>query len=120
MAKSTSLQDRFYPIRTFLSSRIKLPEAGSNTFVLKPQFNNTLPKYHGLASEDAYFFIREFEEVCLMMRIPQLEDDSIRLCSIHFAFKDLVEKWLHNLVVESIASWDHFVMAILKKFLPYL
>jgi len=23
----------------------------------------TLPKYHGLKSEDAYFFIREFEEV---------------------------------------------------------
>ena len=44
---------------------------------------------HGLESEDAYFFIRKFEEACLMMRILQLGDDSIRLCFILFALKDL-------------------------------
>ena len=48
----------------------KTPEANGNNFELKPQFINTLPKFHGLESEDAYFFVREFEEVYLMMRIP--------------------------------------------------
>jgi len=74
-----SLQDRFYPIRTSLPSCVKLPEANENNFELKPQFINTLPKSHGLESEDAYFFIRKFEEVCLMMLIPQLGDDVVRL-----------------------------------------
>ena len=54
MTKSTSLQDRFYPMRTSLPSCIQLPEA-DDIFELKPQFINTLLKYHDLESEDAYF-----------------------------------------------------------------
>ena len=87
----TSLQDRFYPIRTSLPSCIKLPKANNNNFELKPQFINTLPKFHGLETEDAYFFVREFEEVCIMMRIPQLGDDVVRLCFIPFSLKDLLK-----------------------------
>ena len=85
-----SLQDRFYPIRTSLPSCIKLPQANGNNFELKPQFINTLPKFHDLDSEDAYFFVREFKEVCLMMRIPQLGDDAVRLRFIPFSLKDRV------------------------------
>jgi len=70
MAQSTSLQDKFYLIRTSFPSCIQLSSVGEHNFELKPQFINTLPKFHGLESEDAYFFIREFEEVCLMMKIP--------------------------------------------------
>ena len=87
-----SLQDRFYLIRTSLPSCIKLPEANVNNFELKPQFINTLPKFHCLELEDANFFVREFEEVCLMMRIPQLGDDAIMLRFIPFSLKDLVKK----------------------------
>jgi len=44
---------------------------------------NTLPKFHALESEDAYFFIREFEKVCLMMSEHHL---------VPFALKDLAKK----------------------------
>ena len=98
MAQPISLQDRFYPIRTTISSCIQLPLVGEHSFELKPQFINTLPKFHGLESEDAYFFIREFEEVCLMMKIPHLVDDTIRL------LKDLAKKWLYSLAAGSITS----------------
>ena len=87
-----------------------------NIFELKSQFINTLPKYHGLESNDAYFFIREFEEVSHIMRIPQLEDDAIRLRFVPFTFKDLAKKWLYSLVESSITSWDTFIKAFLKKF----
>ena len=60
MTQPTFLEDIFYPIRTSLSSCIQLPEAESKSFEIKSQFMNTLPNYHGLESEDAYFFIREF------------------------------------------------------------
>ena len=70
MANHTSLQDKFYLIRTSLPSCILLHEVNGNNFELKSQFINTPPRFHGLESEDAYFFIYEFEEVCLMMRIP--------------------------------------------------
>jgi len=66
-------------MRTSLPSCIQLPSIGDNNFELKPQLINTLPKFHDLDSEDAYFFIREFEEVCLMMKIRHLVDDTIRL-----------------------------------------
>ena len=99
-----SLQDRFYPIRTSLPSCIKLPEANGNNFELKPQFINTLPKFHGLESEDAYFFVRKFEEVCLMMRIPQLGDDAVRLRFIPFFLKDLANKWLYSLAADSVTT----------------
>ena len=85
--QTISLQDRFYP-RISLPSCIQLPEANSDKFELKPQFINTLPKYHGLETEDA--FIREFEEVCVMMKIPQLGDDAIKLCFV--PLKDLAKK----------------------------
>ena len=59
MTQSTSMQDRFYPVRTSLTSCIQLPSTGDNNFELKLQFINTLPKFHGLEFKDAYFFIRE-------------------------------------------------------------
>jgi len=92
MTQPTSLQDRFYLIRTTLPSCIQLPSVSEHNFELKPQFINTLPKFHGLNFKDAYFFIREFEEVRLLMKIPHLVNDAIRLRFVPFAFKDLEKK----------------------------
>ena len=92
MAQPTTLQERFYPLRTSLPSCIQLPGANGNSFELKPQFINTLPKFHDLESEDAYFFLREFEKVCVMMSIHNLGDDVVRLCFVPFALKDIAKK----------------------------
>ena len=118
MAQPPSLQDRFYPIRTSLPSCIQLPDEGVDQFELKPQYINTLLKFHGFESEDAYFFIREFKEVCLMMKIPSLGVDAIKLQFVPFSLKDLAKKWLYSLEARSISSWDNFVKAFLKKFYP--
>jgi len=104
MANHISLQDKFYPIRTSLPSYIRLLEANGNNFELKHQFINTLSRFYGLESKDAYFFIREFEKVCLMMWIPQLGEDTVRLRFIPFALKDLAKKWLYSLAVDSISK----------------
>jgi len=92
MAQPTSLQDRFYPIRTSLPSCIQLPSVGEHNFELKAQFISIVPKFHGLESEDAYFFKREFKEVCLTMKIPYLVDNAIKLRFVPFALKDLAKK----------------------------
>ena len=92
MTQPISLEDGFYPIKISLPSCIQLPKAESKSFEIKPQFINTLPHYYGLESEDSYFFIREFEEVSLMMRIPQLGDVAIRLRFVPFKLKDLAKK----------------------------
>jgi len=118
MAQPISLQDRFYPMRTSLPSCIQFSSIGDNNFKLKPQFINTLLKFHGLESKDVYFFIREFEEVCLMMKIPQLVDDAIRLRFVSFSLKDLAKEWLYSIAISSIISWDNFIKVFLKKFYP--
>ena len=56
--------------------------------------------------------------MCLMMRIPQLGDDPVRLRFIPFSLKDLAKKWLYSLAVDSVTAWDDFVKAFLKKFYP--
>jgi len=99
-----------------LPSCIWLPEASGNSFELKPQFINTLLKFHDLESEDAYFFIREFKEVCVMMSINHLGEDVVRLRFVPFALKDLTKKCLYHLAVDFITSWDDFVKTFLKKF----
>ena len=69
-----------------------------------------------MESEDAYFFIREFEEVCLMMRIPQLGDDAVRLRFIPFSLKDLAKKCMYSLVLDSVTTWEDLVKVFLNKF----
>ena len=72
---------------TSLPSCIQLPDKSIDQFELKSQYINTLPKFHGFESEDAYFFVREFEEVCLMMKIANLGVDAIKLRFVPFALK---------------------------------
>jgi len=108
----------FYPIRTSLLFCIQLPEADGDKFELKPQFIKTLPKYHVLESEEAYFFIKKFEEVCIMLKIPQLGDNVVKLCFVPFALKYLAKKWLYRLAKNTITSWDDFAKVFFKKFYP--
>jgi len=105
MDQTTSLQDRFFPIKTSLPSCIGFQKPVA-TITLSSSLNtsNTLPKFHDLKSEDVYFFIREFVKVCLMMRMPRLGDDTVRLCFIPFSLKDLDKKCLYSLAVDSVTS----------------
>jgi len=45
-----------------------------------------------------------------------LGEDVVRF--IPFALKDIANKWLYNLSVSPISSWDDFVKVFLKKFYP--
>ena len=55
----------------------------------------------------------------LMMRIPQLGDDTVRLRFISFSLKDLGKKWLYSLAADSVTTWDDLVKAFLKKFTQF-
>lgn len=113
-----ALESRCYPMRTTQPSCIRLPPVNGNNFELKSNYIGQLPKFTGLESEDAYWFINEFEEVCSMMKLQQLTDDAVRLRFIPFALKDNAKKWLYSLPVNSITTWDQFCRAFLKKYYP--
>ena len=89
MAEPRFLKDLCYPVGTAQPSCIRLPQV-IGSFEIKPQTINMLPKF--TRSEDAYIFIREFEEVCETMRIHQMSEDAIKLRLINFALKDNAKK----------------------------
>ena len=73
-----------------------------------------LPKFNGI--EDAYIFMRKFEEVCATMQLQQLTEDAVKLRLINFALKDSAKKRLYSLPNQSIASWEGLVRVFLKNF----
>jgi len=64
MGQKRSLSDIFYRPIIALPSCFTISELGPNvTFELRPHYTQMLPKFIGL--EDAYLFLREFEEFFL-------------------------------------------------------
>ena len=108
------LMDRCYPPHSSHPSCNRLPQASSNKYKLKPQYITMFPNFYGLEYEDAYMFISEFEEVCVM-KIQQLGDDAIKLRFIPFSRRDNAKKWLYTLTTNS-TTWAKFVATFLKFF----
>ena len=115
---AVSLKDRCYPARSAQPSCITLPPVNGNNFEIKSHHISMLPKFTGSDGEDPYLFIHEFEEVCALQKLQQLTEDSIRLRLINFALKENAKKWLYSLPVNSISSWEGFVVIFLKKYFP--
>ena len=69
MSNQPVLQDMCYPTRNAVPSCIRLPEANGANFELRLHYINMLPKFLRNKTEDAYIFISEFEEVCIMIKI---------------------------------------------------
>ena len=118
VSMAVSLKDRCYPARSAQPSCITLPPVNGNNFEIKSHHISMLPKFTGSDGEDPYLFIHEFEEVCALQKLQQLTEDSIRLRLINFALKENAKKWLYSLPVNSISSWEGFVVIFLKKYFP--
>jgi len=89
---------------------------GNVTLELKPQFAHMLPKFMGI--EDAYLFLREFEEVCSILCYPNVPIDTVWLKFIPFTLKYGAKKWMYSLPANSITNWDAFVRVFLRKYFP--
>ena len=55
-------------------------------FELNPDYINILPKFIGI--KDPYLFIREFEEVCLLIHMPRMSNDVVMMRFIPSTLKD--------------------------------
>ena len=82
------LKDLCYLVGSVQSSCIRLPQIDVN-FEIKSQIINMLLKFTRI--EDAYIFMRKFEEVCATMRLQQLTENAVQLRLINF-FSRIVSK----------------------------
>ena len=87
--QSQTLKDLCYPVGSIQPSCIRFPQPTANNFEIKHQIINMLPKFTGI--EDAYIFIREFEEVCATMRLQQLLEDEIKLRLINLPLRTMLK-----------------------------
>lgn len=101
---SVRVKDRCYPARSATPSCIVLLTLNGNNFQLKYDNINMLPRFTGVEGEDPYHFIQEFEKDCVLQKIQQLTEDSIRLRLINFSLKENAKKWLYSLPVNSIST----------------
>jgi len=110
MEQERPLNEIFYPPRTILPSYFNLPGLGPEVTLelrphctqLRPHYTQRLPKFTGL--EDAYLFLRKFEEVCSMMHFPNIPVDIVRMKLIPFALKDSAKHWMYGLAARSVTS----------------
>jgi len=117
MVQERPLNDIFYPLTTTLPSCFNLLDLGPNvTFELRSYYIQMLPKFAGL--EDAYLFLREFEEVCSMMHFPNIPMDVVHMKLIPFALKDFAKRWMYGLAANFVTSWDDFVKLFQRKYFP--
>ena len=111
--QTQTLKDLCYLVGSIQPSCIRLPQSIVNNFEIKPQIINMFPKFTRI--EDAYIFIRKFEEVCVTMRLQQLSEDEIKPRLINFSLKDNAKKWLYSLSNHFIMTREGFVRVFLKK-----
>jgi len=114
MEQERPLNDIFYPPRTTLPSCFNLPDLRPNgIFELRSHYTQMLPKFTCL--EDAYLFLREFEEVCSMMNFSNIPVDVVHMKLSPFALKDCAKYWMYGLATNSVISWGDFVKLFLRK-----
>ena len=70
--------------------------------VIRPHIVPLLPTFHGMASENPYSHIKEFEEICNTFQEGGASIDLMRLRLFHFTLKDKAKIWLNSLRSRSI------------------
>jgi len=76
-ARAITINGFFYPVRTTALSCFNTHALENVTLELKPQYAYMLAKLKRV--DDAYLFLREFEEVCSMMCYPKVPIDTVLL-----------------------------------------
>jgi len=77
---------------------------------------SVLPNFYGMASEDPYSFLFEFDIVC---RTYGYTDDAHRLRLFPATLKASALKWFMGLDEHAITNWDGMRRIFLRKYQPY-
>nr|GLL19885.1 uncharacterized protein LOC109169442 [Ipomoea trifida] len=85
-------------------SCIVLTDAARN-YELKTVHYNQLPSFHGLASEDALTFIRDFYGIVQHFPLNDLTEDALRMRCFPYTLKDAAKIWFMSLTPGSLRTW---------------
>ncbi len=100
-----TLRQYLQPARTSQPSCIIFPNNVGH-FDIKPGVIQLLPKFHGLESESPYLHLKDFEELSITFRVPNVTEDVLKLTLFPFSLKDKAKTWLNSLRPRSIRTWQ--------------
>ncbi|EPS72978.1 hypothetical protein M569_01778, partial [Genlisea aurea] len=87
-------------------------------FEVKPQYLNMVKAstFGDYASEDPEEHLKEFVEICDVIKDVRTSDDAIRLRLFPFSLVGSAKKWFENLPDNSIRTWTDMEELFLEKF----
>ncbi|XP_026422236.1 uncharacterized protein LOC113318306 [Papaver somniferum] len=107
-----------YPTRTSQLSCIVLSQT-DGPFELAANMIQMLPIFRGVESENPYYHVREFEQICRTMQFENISEDSLKLRLFTFSLKESAKSWFYSLRPQSITTWDQLTTIFFKKLFPY-
>lgn len=113
-----TIQEICYPLSLYKSSCFVLPGYSGKKFELHSNSISQLPKFFRLDKEDAYILLHEFNDVCNMINIPDINTNAIKLRFISFALKNDAKSWMFTLPPNSIHTRVEFYVVFVMKFYP--
>ncbi|MBN8152319.1 hypothetical protein J0J37_22340, partial [Vibrio vulnificus] len=75
-----------------------------------------LPSFHGLASEDALSFFREFYSTIQTFPLHGLTEDELRMRCFPYTLKNRAKSWLINLQEGSLRTWNEVYNKFMSKY----
>ena len=72
--------------------------------VVRPYLVPLLPTFHGMENENPYTHIRDFEEVCTILKEGAFDMDLLKLKAFPLTLKDKAKIWLNSLRSRTIKN----------------
>jgi len=88
------------------------------TIRIKPGVIQLLPKFGGEPQENPIQYLKEFWDVCNLMKPADVSDDEMMLRVFSFSLKDKAKKWYHTLMPGSASNWLALKKLFLTRYFP--
>ncbi|CAH9114554.1 unnamed protein product [Cuscuta epithymum] len=96
-------------------SCIVLSEAARN-YDLKTVHFNQLPSFHGLSSEDALIFIRDFYGIVQNFPLQGVTEDELKMRCFPYTLKEAAKAWFMSLTPGSLRTWNDVYNKFIGKY----
>jgi len=93
-------------------------DAAARSYELRSMHVNSLPSFHGLATEDCLQFISDYQGVVVTFPIGRLTEDQLRMRCFRYCLKDKGIKWYNSLKAGSLTTWADVCTAFFTRFFP--
>ena len=92
----------------------------ANNFELKPRLINMVQQqqFRGRPSEDPNGHFSNFLQLCVTIKMNEVDHIVIKLKLFSFSLRDKARNWFNNLMPGLIDTWGTLVETFLTKFFP--